>query len=313
MILKTSAFVFLALALSACEVVNNLSSAPIPQPDGVLKAGTVACYLNNCFETLRLSGVNDQNYVYPDPKNFPNEALRPQYHAPFAILDVADLDPNLKLAQNFVLSDFMSPDKGRYALYSADVITKLQLMRNYINKAIVVNSGYRSPGYNRNVDGAAAWSRHTYGDAVDFYIPGNTIASLKSLCEKYGASFTLQYPAHIHCDWRMTKLDPAFYDESLPKPKAEIAAKDVSPYEKLISDQSRIVVTTQDNEIAVSVSTPINEDEEGDPVYAWTVTLPTGEERTYSTPSITIPQMSGTYVIKSLVGGSIAVEDTFQW
>lgn len=49
------------------------------------------------------------------------------------------------------------------------LIDTLVEIREYYNKSIVINSGYRCPSHNKAVGGASK-SRHMYGDAVDFIV-----------------------------------------------------------------------------------------------------------------------------------------------
>lgn len=53
------------------------------------------------------------------------------------------------------------------------VANELQIVRDYIGKPIVINSGYRSPNYNKKVGGAKN-SQHLLGKASDIRIAGKT-------------------------------------------------------------------------------------------------------------------------------------------
>ncbi len=87
----------------------------------------------------------------------------------------------------------------------------MQAIRDRTGSAIYVNSGYRNVSYNSSV-GGATYSRHMYGDAVDFYSNTHSLETLEDYCYDEGAGYVGLYESHIHCDWRDDTLDSAFYD-----------------------------------------------------------------------------------------------------
>lgn len=288
---------------------ENDSPENPPKPPG----STTACYLKTCFVTTPHSQIVNSNgdYNYPNPNDFANPSLRPQYVAPFFYLDLSKINAKTYLSQNFQAGEFMATYKGRYALFASDVLTHLQQMREYLARAIRITSGYRSPGYNSRLSGSAKWSRHTYGDAVDFSVPGLKIADLTAVCNRYNASFTLTYEKHIHCDWRRQKLDPAFYGpgRDLPQPDKDT----LSPADFLAQNSRVDVQTTQENRV-FTVDVPFAEDEaEGTPTHVWRVTLPTGEIVSSNDTSITVPTLAGEHRVQVTIGGSIEVETLFVW
>lgn len=52
---------------------------------------------------------------------------------------------------------------------SDELIDTLVEIREYFNKPIIINSGYRCPTHNKRIGGAVK-SRHIEGDAVDFIV-----------------------------------------------------------------------------------------------------------------------------------------------
>ena len=299
--------------LVACQKPEPATAPPprLPKRQPAEIDGTLACYLNSCFETTPVNHIQDPqgDYTYTDPENFPDEDLRKQYTKPFHILDLHIIDPRTPVAENFVLVDFMSESKGRYGLYSSDVIMKLQLIRNAVKKPLYINSGYRSPAYNRSTDGSASWSRHMYGDAADFHIQNVKIEDLTALCDKYGASFTLTYPNHIHCDWRKSSLDPAFYSPTKTSAEKEIWIN----VAELMGQQSRIHHAINSESLFFSTQIPHLDEEEGAPTHNWQIILPTNKILTSANKILVAPKIHGTYKIKVVVGGSIVIEDNFTW
>ena len=302
---------------SSLTEINNAPDTPRP-PDapgtenptpGV--SDPLACYLNACFPTASISPIARENddYEYLGEENYPDRSLQKFYRGPERVLDLNSIPENTKLSPSFKISEFMSPDKGRYGLFSTHVVSQLQFLRNSINRVIKINSGYRSPGYNSSISGSATWSRHTYGDAVDMKVPGVRLSDLPAMCESFGASFTLVYTTHVHCDWRYSRQDPAFYDSTDTTLDAKFAFKPADLY----SAQSQLIVENDGQQKTLFADVYINEEIEGELTYLWTVTAPSGLNIVSEASSIAIPNPSGTYHVKLVVGGSIVIEQTFVW
>lgn len=128
------------------------------------------------------------NYDYPNSDNFSDETLRPQYIKPTAVLDLHNIDPDIKIAPNFKLVDFMSAQKGQYGLFSSDVVSNNSIYSQCGKSAGFCDKRLQNPGYNRSVSGSASWSRHTYGDGLDFYIQGMEISELPD-CKRHNENF----------------------------------------------------------------------------------------------------------------------------
>jgi hypothetical protein len=131
------------------------------------------------------------------------------YREPLRYLDLSTSDPSLKLAPNFQLDELAQVVKGQWAVISPAAVQRLQDMRNTVG-AILVTSGYRSPGYNATIAGAAASSRHLYGDGFDLVPQSATLATLETVCQNNGG-YLVQYTDHVHCDWRNDLVDEVFF------------------------------------------------------------------------------------------------------
>jgi uncharacterized protein YcbK (DUF882 family) len=81
----------------------------------------------------------------------------------------------MKLTKNFNLSEFNCNDGSvtPYAvLENLRLLAKeLQVLRDFIGRPITINSGYRSPKYNRRIRGAK-YSQHLKGTAADIKVDG---------------------------------------------------------------------------------------------------------------------------------------------
>jgi|TARA_R110000822_G_scaffold309217_1_gene438332 uncharacterized protein YcbK (DUF882 family) len=83
----------------------------------------------------------------------------------------------MQLTKNFSLSEFACNDGS---ITPPPVIDKLKILaknlevlREYLDKPIKVNSGYRSPLYNIRIGGAKT-SQHLFGKASDIVVDGYT-------------------------------------------------------------------------------------------------------------------------------------------
>jgi uncharacterized protein YcbK (DUF882 family) len=302
---------FTTLSCSADDKGTDKKKAVEESPaTGVGEERTPVCYLIGCYDPVSTDGLAKTypDYAYPNPNDFNDDNLRHLYHKPVGILDLRKINGATMIAPNFRVQDFMSEAKGRYGLFSSHVVSQLQKLRNFVNSPVFVTSGYRSPGYNRRTDGSATWSRHTYGDAVDFHVSGKKIKQLTVLCEKYGASFTLTYSSHIHCDWRNVPGDLGFYDKRMtPDSQFTIA--------EIVAQKSKILVRELPDERIFYAYVALEDDEhdEGDLTYRWVVAWPDGRSMEVTTPQLHLPKNSGPVSIWVEIGGSIYMSRTFKW
>ena len=183
------------------------SGEPDPERPQVCYPGPGGAW-QTCVELVDYSSSWGSDYAYPDP--YGGSA---QYARPTRFVDLYDADPDLAVADNFVLDELMSWRKGQYGVYQSHVVEHLQAIRDASGGSISVNSGYRSPGYNAGV-GGVTHSRHMYGDAADMNPSAVSLDRLADLCEAEGAGYIGMYSSFVHCDWRDDALDPAFYEGS---------------------------------------------------------------------------------------------------
>lgn len=109
-------------------------------------------------------------------------------------------------------------------IVNADVIRHYQMMdelREWYGRPMVVNSGYRCKVYNDSLEGSASSSRHLFGDATDWALPGEFAGFTKArkrqfllnvrkkwfeICDKYGVAGGCGfYNTFIHTDSRPVK------------------------------------------------------------------------------------------------------------
>jgi len=90
----------------------------------------------------------------------------------------------MKLTENFSLSEFRCRDGSDVPEEMMDHVKELaenlQVLRDFIQRPIIVISGYRSPKYNRKIGGARR-SQHMLAKAADIVVRGMTPDEVKAI------------------------------------------------------------------------------------------------------------------------------------
>lgn len=90
----------------------------------------------------------------------------------------------MKITKNFNLQEFDCRDGSQVPQEYMHNVTKLcenlQVLREHINKPIIVISGYRSPEYNTKIKGAKK-SQHMLAKAADIVVPGMTSLEVRNI------------------------------------------------------------------------------------------------------------------------------------
>ena len=120
-----------------------------------------------------------------------------------------------KLTNNFALSEFRCKDgtdvPDEHMDNVKELAENLQVLREHIDKAINVISGYRSPKYNRKIKGARR-SQHLTASGADIKIKGMTPQEVKEVVEKLIAKGLMKqggiglYKTFLHYDVRGKKV-----------------------------------------------------------------------------------------------------------
>ena len=119
----------------------------------------------------------------------------------------------MKLADNFSLWEFDcrdgTPIPDEYMENVKKLAENLQVIRNKINQPMIIISGYRSPAYNKKIDGAKR-SQHMLAKAADIVVSGmdtrelrETIIDLIKKGEIHPGGVGL-YSTFVHYDIRGT-------------------------------------------------------------------------------------------------------------
>ncbi len=120
----------------------------------------------------------------------------------------------MKLTKNFSLSEFAShdgePTPPEVVENLKELAKELQVLRDYLNTPLKINSGYRSPAHNKAV-GGAKFSQHLLGKAADIssnkYTPDQIYAAVKLLQKegKIRIGGIGRYNSFLHLDTGNTR------------------------------------------------------------------------------------------------------------
>lgn len=115
-------------------------------------------------------------------------------------------DGGRKLSKNFQVSEFACNDGSDIVFVSPELVVILQAIRSHFNKPVTINSGYRTPEYNKKVGGAAQ-SQHLYGTAADIAVSGVSPKDVAAFAETllYNRGGIGIYAGFTHIDVRETK------------------------------------------------------------------------------------------------------------
>lgn len=111
---------------------------------------------------------------------------------------------NIQISKNFKLSEFQCKDGSHLVKVDSQLLNKLQRLRDKLDKPIIINSGYRTPDYNRKVGGAKN-SLHLEGKAADIIVNGISPNRLSKQAEKIGFNGIGIYETFLHVDTRNKK------------------------------------------------------------------------------------------------------------
>ena len=120
----------------------------------------------------------------------------------------------MQLTTNFSLEEFHCKDGTKvppeFMPNLRELVANLQILRDYIGEPIHVNSGYRTPAYNKKVGGKPL-SQHLQAKAADITAKSYTPKQLAAVVERLINAGKLRfgglgiYPGFIHVDTRKNK------------------------------------------------------------------------------------------------------------
>lgn len=113
---------------------------------------------------------------------------------------------NVRLSKNFTVKEFACSDGTDTVFISLALVNLLQKIRDHFDKAVIINSAYRTEAHNKSI-GGATYSQHKYGLAADIHINGVTpkeiAAYVETLLPSSGGIGI--YKSFVHVDVRRVK------------------------------------------------------------------------------------------------------------
>lgn len=114
--------------------------------------------------------------------------------------------PNFQLTENFKLHEFLTRNrKETFTRINANIIAEVQTLRSIFGSSVGISSSYRSPSYNRSINGATS-SEHLLGNALDTYPLNGDIKGWKSTVRNHKKNGgTGYYRTFVHIDTGRTR------------------------------------------------------------------------------------------------------------
>lgn len=119
---------------------------------------------------------------------------------------IATRDANVALSNHFKVKEFACKDGSPIVFVDAYLVTILDILRNKIEKPVIITSGYRTPAHNKDV-GGALYSYHTRGMAADIRVNGMTAKQIANELDKIvpDECGIIVYKSWVHFDTRYSK------------------------------------------------------------------------------------------------------------
>lgn len=126
------------------------------------------------------------------------------YKRPTWFITVNDTVRNSYAAPHFKMGEFIKQAGLTSAIVDPKMVQHVQATRSRYGTVMQINSGYRTPAYNRQLEGSSTTSRHMYGDAVDFGAATfDLYTRIKSVVTPSVPSYIKPFSnRHLHSDWR---------------------------------------------------------------------------------------------------------------
>lgn len=106
------------------------------------------------------------------------------------------------VSPHFKAKEFQSKDKSEYLLIATELIEMLEKIRNHFNAPVIINSGYRTPSWNSEVNGASN-SYHCKGMAADIVVKGHSSKKVAEYADKImEQGGVINYTNFTHIDVR---------------------------------------------------------------------------------------------------------------
>lgn len=182
---------------------------------------------------------------------------------------------NLALSANFHVREFACNDGSDRVLIDDALVSVLQKVRTHFNKAVTINSAYRTSSYNKKVGGSSN-SQHCKGTAADIVVKDTDplavalyIASLPEFAAKGGIGYYSRAnlkAGFVHVDTRswssrwISKSGTAYVSVSKIMPTIRKGARDSSNgISYAVTALQRHLGVTADGIFGVNTETKVKE------------------------------------------------------
>ena len=119
---------------------------------------------------------------------------------------IMDTDANENVGQHFKVKEFACKDGSQVVFIDSYLVSILDTLRNQVGKPVIINSGYRTPTRNKEVNGAK-YSSHMRGMAADIRVNGISPKEIASKLDKIvpNECGIIVYNNWVHIDTRTKK------------------------------------------------------------------------------------------------------------
>lgn len=167
---------------------------------------------STCFMDSEGNGFTGDGRVIPFFlvwKKKSGDAFEPEGEKPMVEINAYSKakDGSKKLSTNFTVKEFACKDGSDAVLVAPRLVMVLQSIRSHFGVPVVIHSAYRTPQYNKQVDGAEH-SQHCYGTAADITVAGQNPAGVaayaRSIMPDWGGVGIYAKKGFTHIDVRET-------------------------------------------------------------------------------------------------------------
>lgn len=119
---------------------------------------------------------------------------------------IMNTDANKKVGKHFKVREFACKDGSQVVFIDDYLVSILDILRNKVEKPVIINSGYRTPEWNKKCNGAK-YSYHMRGMAADIRVEGMTAKQVANELNKIipDECGIIVYKSWVHFDVRSDK------------------------------------------------------------------------------------------------------------
>lgn len=119
---------------------------------------------------------------------------------------IINTDANEKVGKHFKVREFACKDGSQVVFIDDYLVSILDILRNKVEKPVYINSGYRTPEWNKKCNGAK-YSYHMRGMAADIRVEGMTAKQVANKLNEIipDECGIIVYKSWVHFDVRSGK------------------------------------------------------------------------------------------------------------